>query len=73
MLEHVSQVSEEVFRDLDRFGDRIVGEIDVLGRQAELELPYHEYVVLDKYNNHSSLLSVVYTMCLYTTLCIRYM
>ena len=30
----------EVFRDLERFGDRVSGEIDSLGRQAELEQPY---------------------------------
>ena len=34
------QVCEEVFPDLERFGDRVSGEIDTLGRQAELEPPY---------------------------------
>lgn len=34
------QVCEEVFADLERFGDRVSGEIDTLGRQAELEPPY---------------------------------
>ena len=30
----------EVFRDLERFGERVSVEIDSLGRQAELEQPY---------------------------------
>lgn len=34
------QVFEEVVTDLERFGDRVSGEIDSLGRQAELEPPY---------------------------------
>lgn len=34
------QVCDEVFADLERFGDRVSGEIDTLGRQAELEPPY---------------------------------
>ena len=31
---------EDVFSDLERFGQRLCDEIDDLGRQAELELPY---------------------------------
>ena len=34
------QVCVEVFSDLERFGERVSGEIDSLGRQAELEQPY---------------------------------
>ena len=37
---HCVQVCEEVFVDLERFGERVSGEIDALGRQAELEPPY---------------------------------
>ena len=33
------QVSEEVFCDLERFGQRLCDEVDALGRQAELEPP----------------------------------
>ena len=31
---------EDVFSDLEQFGRRLCDEIDDLGRQAELELPY---------------------------------
>ncbi|XP_064392364.1 acyl-CoA dehydrogenase family member 11-like [Halichondria panicea] len=34
------EVSQEVFIDLDRFGGRLVDEVDALGKQAELEPPY---------------------------------
>ena len=33
-------MTEEVFSDLERFGERVRDEIDDLGRQAELEPPY---------------------------------
>jgi hypothetical protein len=33
------EVCEEVFADLERFGERVSGEIEPLGRQAELEPP----------------------------------
>ena len=33
-------MTEDVFSDLERFGQRLSDEIDALGRQAELEQPY---------------------------------
>ena len=33
-------MTEDVFSDLEQFGQRLCDEIDILGRQAELELPY---------------------------------
>ena len=38
------KVCEEVFGDLERFGERVSGEIEPLGRQAELEPPFIRYI-----------------------------
>ena len=34
------QVVEEVFPELEQFGDRLTSELDVLGRQCELQPPF---------------------------------
>lgn len=50
------EVCEEVFPDLERFGERISNEIESLGRQAELEPPY-----IRKYNAWGELVDELVT------------
>lgn len=59
------QVSQEVFIDLDRFGGRLVDEVDALGKQAELEPPYLRFGCRTQ---KSITGSILITACMYVSI-----